>query len=50
MPYNRGTDTTKLDEILEKLRAPAQNAVLNNDMRDVIGNRNDTNASTSLVG
>lgn len=50
MPYNRGVDTAKLDEILEKLRAPDQNAVLNNDMRDVIGNREDSNESTTVAG
>lgn len=50
MPYSRGVDTAKLDEILEKLRAPDANATLNNDMRDVIGNRDDNNLSTSIAG
>lgn len=50
MPYNRGIDTTKLDEILEKLRAPDRNAILNNDMRDVIGNREDANETSTIAG
>jgi len=50
MPYNRGIDSAKLDEILEKLGAPSQNAVLNTDMRDVIGNRSDINETSTIAG